>query len=127
MWNSFLFGDRDMTWFAPSIMSLSKLPYDPYASSGRYQGKTLISGARGQRIQFIQKRWFPTVSDVDKLVYIDMRYEYRPDVISVDYYNSPLHAWAIMSANGIRSIWQLEAGQFIKLPPLSQITKGLNL
>ncbi len=126
MYGNYYFNDHDLTWYASSVAAIAKLESDPYNYSNRYQGKMLISGYRGQRMQFIQKRWFPTVTDTDTLVYIDMRYQYRPDVISVDYFNSPLYAWAIMAANGIRSIWQLEAGQFIKIPTLSEAMKGLN-
>lgn len=126
MLDSYAFNSYDYTWYAPTVVSVNKVPYDDYSPSNRYQGKVLISNNRGQRIQFIQKRWFPKVSDFDTLVYVDMRYQYRPDIISVDYFNTPLYAWAIMAANGIRSIWQLEAGQFIKIPTLSQVTKGLN-
>ena len=127
MLDSYAFTSYNYTWYAPSVIAVNKVPYDNYSPSNRYQGKVLISNSRGQRIQFIQKRWFPKVSDTDTLIYVDMKYQYRPDVISVDYFNTPLYAWAIMAANGIRSIWQLEAGQFIKIPTLSQITKGLNV
>lgn len=126
MWNSYAFGENSYTWYGPTVVALNKIPVDTYSQSNRYQGKTLISNERGQRIQFIQKRWFPRATDYDTLVYIDIKYQYRPDIISVDYFNTPLYAWAIMAANGIRSIWQLEAGQFIKIPTLAQVMKGLN-
>lgn len=124
--NNYYFKDYDLTWYASSVSSITKVPTDAYSPSNRYQGKILLSNARGQKMQFIQKRWFPVTTDYDTLVYIDTRYQYRPDIISVDYFNSPLYAWAIMAANGIRSIWQLEAGQFIKIPTLAQVMKGLN-
>lgn len=123
---SYAFGEHEYAWYASSVTSINKVPYDNYSSSGRYQGKTLLSNNRGQRMQFIQKRWFPKTTNYDTLVYVDMRYQYRPDIISVDYFNTPLYAWAILAANGIRSIWQLEAGQFIKIPKLSEAMKGLN-
>lgn len=123
---SYAFGEHEYAWYASSVTSINKVPYDNYSSSGRYQGKTLLSNSRGQRMQFIQKRWFPKTTNYDTLVYVDMRYQYRPDIISVDYFNTPLYAWAILAANGIRSIWQLEAGQFIKIPKLSEAMKGLN-
>ena len=123
---NYSFDNTDFTWYAPTVLALSKIPSSAYGSDNRYQDKVLISNSRGQRIQLIQKRWFPTTSDSDTLIYVDIKYQYRPDVISIDYYNTPLFAWAILAANDIRSIWQLEAGQFIKIPALSQILKGLN-
>lgn len=126
MLDSYAYGIKEYTWYASSVISVDKVPYDTYSSSNRYQGKTLLSNEKGRRIQFIQRRWFPKVTDYDTLIYVDMRYQYRPDIISVDYFNTPLYAWAIMAANGIRSIWQLEAGQFIKIPALAQVMGGLN-
>lgn len=120
------FTSIDATWYDSKVTSLSEIPVDPYKTSNRYEGKILISDRRGQHIQFIQKRWFPTTSVEDQLVYVDARYECRPDILSVDYYNSPLYAWAILAANGLRSVWQLRAGMYIKIPSIVQVTGGLN-
>ena len=115
----------DATWYASNVTSLSEIPVDPYKTSNRYEGKVLVSDVRGQHIQFIQKRWFPKTESTDQLVYIDAKYAYRPDSISVDYYNTPLYAWAIMDANELRSVFQIEAGIYLKLPNITKITGGL--
>lgn len=116
----------DRTWFASDVYSLGEILDDPYRSSNRYKNKKLITDPAGQHIQFIQKRWIPKAEDNDQLVYIDAKYQYRPDIISVDYYNSPLYAWAIMSANGIRSVYELEAGTYVKIPNIAKVLGGLN-
>lgn len=116
----------DRTWYHPNITSIGEIQADPYKTSNRYEKKILITDPAGQHIQFIQKRWIPKASKDDQLVYIDTRYQYRPDIISVDYYNTPLHAWAIMSANGIRSVFELEAGTYIKIPNIARVLGGLN-
>ena len=116
------FNSIDSTWYSRNVLALNTFPTD----STKYAGKTLITDRNGQHIEFIQKRWFPTTDNNDTLVYIDSRYAYRPDIISVDYYNTPLYAWALLSANGLRSVWQLQAGMYIKLPKLSRILGGLN-
>ena len=120
------FNSIDSTWYSRNVLVLNTFPTDSTKSSDRYAGKTLITDRNGQHIEFIQKRWFPTTDNNDTLVYIDSRYAYRPDIISVDYYNTPLYAWALLSANGLRSVWQLQAGMYIKLPKLSRILGGLN-
>lgn len=120
-----IFTDIDATWYARNVTAVGQVPTNPYVASDRYQGKVLISDRNGQHIQFIQKRWFPVATTEDTLVYIDSRYAHRPDVLSVDYYNSPLYAWAIMAANDLRSVWQLEAGMYIKIPNLAEVLGGL--
>lgn len=115
----------DATWYASNVTSLTEIPVDPYKTSNRYEGKTLISDIKGQHMQFIQRRWFPSTDSEDQLVYVDAKYAYRPDIISVDYYNSPLYAWAILAANGLRSIWQVEAGMYLKMPNIAKISGGL--
>lgn len=120
------FGSIDYTWFSPTILATSKMVADPYKTSDRYNDKILISDSRGQHIQFIQKRWFPETDETSTLVYIDAKYAQRPDIISVDYYNTPLYAWAILAANGLRSIWQIQAGMYLKLPSIADIMRGLN-
>ena len=119
------FDSLDYTWFSPAIYALNDIPVDPTRSSNRYEEKKLLSDIRGQHIQFIQHRWFPTTEVEDTLVYIDARYEYRPDIISVDYYNSPLYAWAIMAANELRSVWQLKSGTYVKIPNIAKVVGGL--
>lgn len=120
------FGRVDHTWFSPAVIATSKLMADPYKTSDRYNDKILVSDVSGQHIQFIQKRWFPKASDTATLVYIDTKYAHRPDIISVDYYNTPLYAWAILAANSLRSIWQLEAGMYVKIPDIADVMRGLN-
>lgn len=123
--NNNSFTPFDRTWYARTILALSEVPSDPLRSAERYAGKVLLTDIQGQRIQFIQKRWFPKATAEDPVIVIDSKYEYRPDIISVDYYNSPLYAWAILAANGMRSIWQLQNGVRIKIPNLATVTGGL--
>ena len=115
----------DTTWYSPLVSSIGTFKNDDSKTSDRYKERILIADLRGQHIQFIQKRWFPTTQTNDTLVYIDSKYQYRPDIISVDYYNTPLYAWAILAANGLRSIWQLTAGTYVKIPNIAAVTGGL--
>lgn len=114
------------TWFSRAVASVNTMPYNPTDNFMRYNNKMVLTDFAGQHIQFIQKRWFPTISDDDEIIYIDTRYQYRPDVISVDYYNSPLYAWAILAVNGIRSVFELEAGRYIRIPNLAKVLEGLD-
>lgn len=113
------------TWFSRAVTSISQVPYNN-DNFMRYLDKNILTDYAGRHMQFIQKRWFPTVEDDDEMVFIDARYQYRPDIIAVDYYNSPLYAWAILSANGIRSVFELKTGMYIRLPKLARVLEGLN-
>lgn len=117
--------ELNYTWYAPTVISVTSSTQDLYKTSDRYKELLSISNYKGQHLQFVQKRWFPEVKTEDQLVYIDAKYEKRPDIISVDYYNTPLYAWAILTANGLRSVFQLEAGMYIKIPNIAEVAGGL--
>ena len=116
----------NQTWFSPNVTSLSSKMDDGLVTSNRYKNKLILSDNHGIHIQFIQQRWFPKAVNTDPLIYIDAKYQYRPDIISVDYYNTPLFAWAILTANGLRSIWEIKAGMYLKIPDIATAVKGLN-
>lgn len=120
------FNGIDRTWYSPLVNSIGTFRNSTYKTSDRYKNRILITDFNGQHIQFIQKRWFPKASTDDVLIYVDTKYAYRPDMISVDYYNTPLYAWALLAANGLRSVWQLEPGMYIKIPNIAKIIGGLN-
>lgn len=116
----------NQTWFAPEVMSLTEKLEDTTKTSDRYKGKMILSDDKGVHLQFIQQRWLPKYDTKDMLIYVDAKYQYRPDIISVDYYNTPLYAWAILAANDLRSIWEIEAGMYLKIPDIAVVVRGLN-
>lgn len=116
----------NQTWFSPDVISLTDKLEDGLKTSDRYKEKLILSDSHGIHLQFIQQRWLPKATQTDPLIYIDAKYQYRPDIISVDYYNTPLFAWAILAANDLRSVWEVEAGMYLKIPDIAAVVRGLN-
>lgn len=52
----------------------------------------------------------------EKVTMITMGFEYRPDLVSYDYYGYPDNWWLIMQANRIYDIIDFKAGRTIFLP-----------
>lgn len=46
--------------------------------------------------------------------------EYRPDLVSFDFYGFPDHWWKILEANGMKDIFEFKAGKTIFLPALGR-------
>lgn len=60
----------------------------------------------------------------DKLVTLDSRHEYRPDLLSQEQYGTPEYYWVFMcrNMNIIRDlIWDFTAGTVIVVPSISHI------
>lgn len=54
----------------------------------------------------------------EKIMVINKGVEYRPDLVSFDFYGSVDYWWKIMEANGIKDIYDFKAGRTILLPNL---------
>lgn len=74
-----------------------------------YTEKKLLSYPlyRKERIAFSKK---------DKFTIITKGYEYRPDLVSFEFYGLPDFWWKIMEANDIKDIYDFKSGLSIKIP-----------
>ena len=64
----------------------------------------------------------------DYYVVVKSKYEFRPDLLSYDYYHSPAYWWVFMIRNIdlIRDpIWDLKTGMKIYIPTLERIQQLL--
>lgn len=52
----------------------------------------------------------------DKFTIISKGYEYRPDLMSYEFYGMPDFWWKIMEANKLKDIMQFKSGLSIKIP-----------
>jgi hypothetical protein len=55
----------------------------------------------------------------EKVMMVTKGVEYRPDLVSNDYYGFPDNWWRIMEANNMIDIWEFRAGRTILLPELT--------
>ena len=46
--------------------------------------------------------------------------EYRPDLVSFDFYGFPDHWWKILEVNGMKDVFEFKAGKTIFLPALGR-------
>jgi hypothetical protein len=52
----------------------------------------------------------------EKVMVINKGVEYRPDLVSYDYYGFTDNWWRILEVNGIKDIFEFKAGKTIVLP-----------
>lgn len=65
-------------------------------------------------------RQFNSVSGNETTTLLTLYYQYRPDLLSYDFYGTPGYWWAILELNGIFDIYDFVAGLTIKLPGILQ-------
>lgn len=87
-------------------------------SVSRYQKSRVIYYGDLPKTTFeIYKRILVTGdSTLDKVALVTPGWEYRPDLVSFDFYGVPDFWWKIMEANKINDILDFKSGLTIKLP-----------
>lgn len=73
--------------------------------------------------------WSPPVipyKESDRNVLVSQETAYRPDIISYNYYNTPLLGWLICYVNGVSNPWDKTTGLFpgrtLRIPDITTIT-----
>lgn len=56
------------------------------------------------------------LTGAEQVMLITKGTEYRPDLVSFDYFGTPDVWWKIMEINGMKDIWEFKAGKTIILP-----------
>lgn len=87
------------------------------AANSRYEDSQVIYYGENKYITFPLYRR-PTIqkSQNDKYTVIGKGYEYRPDLVAVDFYGTSIFWHRILEANGIKDIWDFKSGLSIKIP-----------
>lgn len=72
--------------------------------------------------------FFPLKS-TDKSMMVTYQYAFRPDIISYEYYNTPLLAWVICYVNDISNPYDkvtgIIPGMVLRIPDITTITAAL--
>lgn len=86
-------------------------------SGSRYEDNKVIYYGEDKYITFpIYRRPNINSGDRDKYTVINKSTEYRPDLVSQDFYGTSIFWWKIMEINNIRDIWNFKAGLSILVP-----------
>jgi len=87
--------------------------------SSRYATSKVIYYGEERIITFdtyIRKTYIP--SGKEKIMKLSKGVEYRPDLVSYDFYGSVDYWWKIMEVNKIKDVYDFKAGLTIFLPNL---------
>lgn len=66
---------------------------------------------------YFRQNYTPTGDE--QVMVISKGVEFRPDLVSNDYYGFPDNWWRILEANKMMDIWEFKAGKTILLPKLT--------
>ena len=89
------------------------------ASGSRYQNSRMIYYGE-QRLLTLETymRQIYELTGKESVMVITKGVEYRPDLVSYDYYGFPDNWWKIMEVNKLKDIMEFKAGLTIMLPSL---------
>lgn len=109
-------------WYASTI-SIIEDPNDPNTKMNRYANKLRLTTRTGVRmIEFIKKsQIYIEESPEDAYYYVDAAKRYRPDLISLEIYGTPVLYWVILSCNNLKHPLELKTGMTVRIPPLQSI------
>lgn len=95
--------------------------YYPIVSKplSRYDTKLRLKTSGNEVVRFIRKRDL-TFNDETSSIHVVTNIEaYRPDIIAYNAYGDETYAWAILSANDMKSFFDLSEGKTIIIPSLA--------
>ena len=85
--------------------------------TSRYLGQKVVYYTERKLLSYnTYKRKEYKPNKKDKFTIISSRFEYRPELLSFEFYGTPDFWWKIMEANGIKDIFDFKAGLNIRLP-----------
>lgn len=88
--------------------------------SSRYRKQAVLYYGDKNFITFsIYNRKEYVVKGNEQVMVITKGIEYRPDLVSQDFYGFPDNWWRILEANKMMDIWDFKAGKTILLPDLT--------
>ena len=86
-------------------------------ASSRYRQSDVIYYSENNFLTFkIYKRKYFRFNSTSKWYEITSDVEFRPDLVSFDFYGAPDFWWKIMEANGMKDILEFRAGKNIRIP-----------
>lgn len=85
----------------------------------RYINQRVVYWGNDKKITFETYLRKPYVrKGTESVMVVTKGLEYRPDLLSYDYYGIPDFWWKILEVNGIKDIWEFKQGITIFLPSI---------
>lgn len=112
-------------WYNTNVLSVTT-PTPSLNDTSRYRSIPVLHTTDGSHLKFMRKGFYK-FSKSEVTYYVSKATEFRPDIISVEMYNDPRYAWAILAANGMKSFFELKADTYIMIPNLSEVTRELGV
>lgn len=99
-------------------VEVSKILAKKFVPTGsRYFDSTVLYYGEDKYITFpiYRKQIIPKTSR-DRYTVINKSTEYRPDLVSTDFYGTSIFWWKIMEANNIKDVFDFKAGLSLYIP-----------
>jgi len=85
--------------------------------TSRYIDSPVIYYSENKFLTFpIYKKQIYEFSDKDKFYSVTPGTQYRPDLISYEFYGTPDFWWKIMQVNDIKDVFEIRTGMTLRLP-----------
>lgn len=111
------------TWYDTKVLSVTT-PDFSLNDSSRYRRIATLHTSDGSHLKFMRKGFYH-FSDSETSYFITKAVEFRPDIVSVEMYGDPRYAWAILTANNMKSFFEFTCDKYIMIPTLSDVTREL--
>jgi hypothetical protein len=99
------------------IENTRQKPSELMAPGSRYINQNVIYYGEKRIITFdtyIKEKY--TIKGNEKVILITKGTEYRPDLVSYDFYGFVDNWWRILEANNMKDIWDFKSGKTVLLP-----------
>lgn len=109
-------------WYSGFISNAISQNYDS-STLNRYKNKINLVNIQGTRvIEFIRKtQLYIEPANDDQYYFVDSSKRYRPDLISLEMYGTPILYWVILICNNLSHPLEVKTNMTLRIPQLSTI------
>ena len=109
-------------WYSGFISNAISQTYDS-STLNRYKNKINLVNIQGTRvIEFTRKtQLYIEPANDDQYYFVDSSKRYRPDLISLEMYGTPILYWVILICNNLSHPLEVKTNMTLRIPQLSTI------
>lgn len=109
-------------WYSGFISNAISQNYDS-STLNRYKNKINLVNIQGTRVlEFIRKtQLYIEPANDDQYYFVDSSKRYRPDLISLEMYGTPILYWVILICNNLSHPLEVKTNMTLRIPQLSTI------
>lgn len=110
-------------WYSNFLNSISQQTTE--GTLNRYKNKIYLTSYTGvHTIEFIKRSQLYLKEDpTDTYYFVDASKRYRPDLISLEMYGTPILYWVILECNNLFTPLDVETNLTLRIPSLSRILR----